>query len=59
MGCDVAKDDEEHKLAISIHAPVWGATVSSPVIDGEVCISIHAPVWVRRFVQTSVNKTAY
>ena len=31
--------------AISIHAPVWGATGIdiSPLV--RVCISIHAPVW--------------
>ena len=31
--------------AISIHAPVWGATICGGVPRAVIGISIHAPVW--------------
>ena len=30
---------------VSIHAPVWGATISEKVLRNKVDVSIHAPVW--------------
>ena len=32
-------------LIISIHAPVWGATITVHIFNTIVAISIHAPVW--------------
>ena len=40
------KDDVENfDYIISIHAPVWGATIASSNILFLIFISIHAPVW--------------
>mgnify|MGYP007016535171 CR=1 FL=1 len=33
------------KIQISIHAPVWGATIPSVTPCAAEAISIHAPVW--------------
>ncbi len=30
---------------VSIHAPAWGATLSSPFLWRIVDVSIHAPAW--------------
>ena len=30
---------------VSIHAPVWGATIEKNEIFARVTVSIHAPVW--------------
>ncbi len=32
-------------FGVSIHAPVWGATITSASTDIYVSVSIHAPVW--------------
>ena len=32
-------------LEISIHAPVWGATMATETLLSHNLISIHAPVW--------------
>ena len=31
--------------AVSIHAPVWGATIAGKTIVIDDKVSIHAPVW--------------
>ncbi len=46
MGRDeILTHDLEHRPAVSIHAPAWGATLgeqAEPLIIG---VSIHAPAW--------------
>ena len=37
------------RIAISIHAPVWGATYNTTDIWAKLTISIHAPVWGATF----------
>ena len=32
-------------MSVSIHAPVWGATLLSPTPQIKIGVSIHAPVW--------------
>ena len=45
VGCDFNTNGNRHKQKVSIHAPVWGATLeqASKTVTGDV--SIHAPVW--------------
>ena len=45
VGCDGYNYINDYNRLVSIHAPVWGATmlVSSSLII--ICVSIHAPVW--------------
>ncbi|MHC5865572.1 hypothetical protein ACYT6K_10275, partial [Streptococcus pyogenes] len=45
VGCDINSFENQTKLAVSIHAPVWGATVQGSVSIYTVKVSIHAPVW--------------
>ena len=30
---------------VSIHAPIWGATITGECVSGCCCVSIHAPIW--------------
>ena len=45
VGCDLVCLPPLRWLIVSIHAPVWGATIIK--IDARVAgyVSIHAPVW--------------
>ena len=45
MGCDSRALKAFAKEYVSIHAPVWGATVGDYIIKGVKGVSIHAPVW--------------
>ena len=45
MGGDQHTLDEYHKIAISTHAPAWGATVRVAVQVIPNDISTHAPAW--------------
>ena len=45
MGCDKATKAAQAVGGVSIHAPVWGATVQGSVSIYTVKVSIHAPVW--------------
>ena len=35
----------EFRLAVSIHAPAWGATRAGRLVRGRGLVSIHAPAW--------------
>ena len=39
------EDIGRNRFAVSIHAPVWGATRQGGVVGGVSRVSIHAPVW--------------
>ena len=45
----MGRDDEVagllDEVAVSIHAPAWGATVSVPFEGRNYDVSIHAPAW--------------
>ena len=41
--------------AVSIHAPVWGATNSDAVIFASFTVSIHAPVWGATKIDAEIN----
>ena len=46
VGCDVYNHAQMlEQRAVSIHAPVWGATVPFPGHQFDLSVSIHAPVW--------------
>ena len=45
MGRDVLTSSYPMRLAVSIHAPVWGATPYAWAHQGGSEVSIHAPVW--------------
>ena len=45
MGCDTPCKDVLAMLAVSIHAPVWGATGKIHELQISDKVSIHAPVW--------------
>ena len=50
VGCDRGEIRCCSKLAISIHAPTWGATFSGYVMEHVCAISIHAPTWGATFL---------
>ena len=51
MGCDQQANPQAVKvLAVSIHAPVWGATCDKDREMGFDDVSIHAPVWGATYV---------
>ena len=41
----MVEQSDETKAAVSIHAPVWGATDFAIFFDIPINVSIHAPVW--------------
>ena len=45
VGSDAFRLNALSLKAISIHAPVWGATPTALVLRISFVISIHAPVW--------------
>ena len=45
MGSDIDLKLNSYKQIISIHAPVWGATLILTFAHVSESISIHAPVW--------------
>ena len=45
VGCDPYICVFARSDAVSIHAPVWGATAPNPVYGLGLKVSIHAPVW--------------
>ena len=45
MGCDNALNLLSIKEKVSIHAPAWGATITSVSIINGFHVSIHAPAW--------------
>ena len=45
VGSDPGSSLSELPVDISIHAPVWGATIARPGPHQRRVISIHAPVW--------------
>ena len=45
VGCDNEAAEVLRRCTISIHAPTWGATESSPRRWQDSPISIHAPTW--------------
>ena len=45
VGCDRKMSDDEWYRQVSIHAPVWGATLVVCFISDKCYVSIHAPVW--------------
>ena len=45
MGCDNLQADFGFYEYVSIHAPVWGATVRTNAVAPAAKVSIHAPVW--------------
>ena len=45
VGCDDKLDGLMLDVAISIHAPTWGATPELTCTQWQACISIHAPTW--------------
>ena len=47
------------KIPISIHAPVWGATLVRLHKFGDLDISIHAPVWGATCASTKPAKKLY
>ena len=50
MGSDNEEEMLNYFLTISIHAPVWGATVVTLAFLKSNLISIHAPVWGATFI---------
>ena len=49
VGCDHLVTGKEFIINVSIHAPVWGATVLTPTNSVDHKVSIHAPVWGATF----------
>ena len=45
MGCDATVTKVRRGVKISIHAPMWGATILPSWLAIAVNISIHAPMW--------------
>ena len=45
VGGDLLHRRQSSRLAVSIHAPAWGATWSYPSCRPAPCVSIHAPAW--------------
>ena len=45
VGCDLGRRAADCRVAISIHAPTWGATDQAPLQQCLSNISIHAPTW--------------
>ena len=45
VGSDLSPRGSCPARCVSIHAPVWGATVFSFSLSGPPLVSIHAPVW--------------
>ena len=45
VGCDFTYSLTASLTTVSIHAPVWGATITNPFHWFLSCVSIHAPVW--------------
>ena len=45
-------------MLVSIHAPVWGATLDYDFTPVPVLVSIHAPVWGATFNQNVANINA-
>ena len=45
VGCDRKNGKRAQSNEISIHAPTWGATESSELLEPLCAISIHAPTW--------------
>ena len=45
MGCDQLDQLVQKMTAVSIHAPVWGATKTIQAHEVVANVSIHAPVW--------------
>ena len=45
VGCDHRHRKRGKPWEISIHAPMWGATVNFPSFNLTYLISIHAPMW--------------
>ena len=43
---------------VSIHAPVWGATLYSNDFDFDTLVSIHAPVWGATYKAKTDSKAA-
>ena len=45
VGCDVIIHVDFDNVQVSIHAPVWGATLRLGYCLAIKVVSIHAPVW--------------
>ncbi len=45
MGCDVSGSVTGSPVAVSIHAPAWGATENRTLTSRTCMVSIHAPAW--------------
>ena len=45
VGCDYDGELVARFKTVSIHAPVWGATISIHISFSSIKVSIHAPVW--------------
>ena len=45
VGCDITPEQYQALQDVSIHAPVWGATLLGDSTTIEWYVSIHAPVW--------------
>ena len=55
MGSDIVLiNGDTYNVLISIHAPVWGATMIKFILKENSGISIHAPVWGA----TGINKSS-
>ena len=45
MGRDWSRERVVEAILVSIHAPVWGATLEHGMTADAFAVSIHAPVW--------------
>ncbi len=45
VGCDIETESRQKAIAVSIHAPTWGATHSVSKCRRHIQVSIHAPTW--------------
>ena len=57
VGCDVRRTENGKQIAISIHAPQWGATSARPERSVRRPISIHAPQWGATAVEYAIGDT--
>ena len=59
MGCDKVAKKAVTEVAISIHAPMWGATISGGSLELLKSISIHAPMWGATLPCTFLERSQY
>ena len=57
VGCDGWWQNEQLLREVSIHAPVWGATLVINRVNTFKQVSIHAPVWGATLNRLNISKT--